>query len=699
MKKLLAVLAAMIILAGSVCLAEDLSALTDGELLALYSNVLEETESRKAAGTAGTGLPDAEEAAAGNTAEEDGIAWDRLFEFLLSWQQDEKDGMLERCTPDWLDRQENPEQELFIILANRTLLDFTIQELYIGGGIENVPAGTVWTGKVDALIDRNNGMEAQLYRFDIQVKKADDGLWYVDPTGLNAGEKPGTTPEPSPDPLPVEANTAENGEIVRQLMSFFSFWNSNDLNRMLEMCTPAWKAGTEEPKVTLFAILGNRTPLSFTATDITGEGADRTVKAEVLADRNDGRDPVNYLFTIRMARGDDGQWYVDPEGLNTAEILPNTDPELPADGETAETVDFLLKVYDKSGIGKISYLRIDWYGPGGVWQGYALSCPDEGEDFYRFPITARKTGDPAKVELLVSYGVSDLSPEEAILRTMSGEPADEYPLLTTEITAENGETYSMDLKPAGWELVPAEEAQAAPAADVAALPDSGLAELCRAIETEMENRGLAGGGTDAAADVRSEIADRMLTERLSAFFAAWNDMDLDGMLDLCAPAWTEGKENPKTELFVILANRRPLSFETELVYGNPEDEIRTVQVITEIDRNNGREPAKYLLNVRMKMEGGLWYVDPASLNPAETADNGPVISEPTPEPLPAETGDTHLYYVSNGGEKYHADQNCPAVNPKYTPMEEYFTLADLNDGAHPELNPCNICGAPQRESR
>ena len=127
MKKLLAVLAAIMMLAGPVSLAEDLSALSDQDLLVLYRNVVVEAESRKAAGTAETGLPDDREAAAEKNAEEDGIAWDRLFEFLLSWQQDEKDGMLERCAPDWRDRQEDPQAELPVILANRTLLDFTIQ--------------------------------------------------------------------------------------------------------------------------------------------------------------------------------------------------------------------------------------------------------------------------------------------------------------------------------------------------------------------------------------------------------------------------------------------------------------------------------------------------------------------------------------------------------------------------------------------
>ena len=57
---------------------------------------------------------------------------------------------------------------------------------------------------------------------------------------------------------------------------------------------------------------------------------------------------------------------------------------------------------------------------------------------------------------------------------------------------------------------------------------------------------------------------------------------------------------------------------------------------------------------------------------------------------------TVLYYFPEGGQYYHADPNCKAVNEKYLPLEGTFTYAELDDEPYRELQPCGICGAPSR---
>ena len=638
MKKLLAVMAALAVLFGSFSLAEDLSGLSDQELLNLYMDAVTEVESRMLSGTAEPEIPEAEEAAG-----EDDIAVNRLLAFFLNWRNDQKDSMLDLCSPEWKAGTDDPGKELFVLLENRTPLDFWMGALYIGGEVENVPAGTVWTGEVNTLMDRNNGTEPKECCFSVRMVKAEDGQWYVDPTSLNSSTEPAET---APEPGTEAAETAAVPEDDSDLLNMVLFYQPQG--------GQYYHAAANCPRV------------------------------------HPEFQPLSGMFQYGELN------YDEYKNLQPCEICGAPSRE----NAPAEPAGFMLKVYDRTGLGNISYLRVD-YSAGGDQLGYICSCPNEGEDFYRFPIETRDTNDLKNITMMLSYGVSDLTPEEAILRVMSGEPVEEHPLLMTDLEAESGKTYTMDLVPSGWQLVPAEESPAgadSQAGTLSDLSDPDLMTLYRDIQEEMTNRGIAGGNGDAVAYAQSGKADQALTERLCAFFSCWSDNDLDGMLELCAPSWCTEREQPKTELFVVLMNRTPLSFETALLYGDPDDEVRTVEVITNIDRNNGKEPAAYLLNVRMKKEDGLWYVDPASLALAEAEAFGPEISEPAETPGAPAADEVRLYYVENGGEKYHADQNCKAVNPKYLPMTDSFTLGELNGGAHPELTPCKICNAPVRET-
>ena len=57
--------------------------------------------------------------------------------------------------------------------------------------------------------------------------------------------------------------------------------------------------------------------------------------------------------------------------------------------------------------------------------GYVLSCPNEGEDFYRCPVSmdppdTAEGAEPLRIEL--SMGFSEESPEDAIISAMMGKP-------------------------------------------------------------------------------------------------------------------------------------------------------------------------------------------------------------------------------------------------------------------------------------
>lgn len=60
-------------------------------------------------------------------------------------------------------------------------------------------------------------------------------------------------------------------------------------------------------------------------------------------------------------------------------------------------------------------------------------------------------------------------------------------------------------------------------------------------------------------------------------------------------------------------------------------------------------------------------------------------------PVPA---DTVLYYNPQGGQYYHADQNCSSIKSRYLPLQGSVTYAELDDPAYSALTPCKHCNPP-----
>ena len=90
------------------------------------------------------------------------------------------------------------------------------------------------------------------------------------------------------------------------------------------------------------------------------------------------------------------------------------------------------------------YLRCDFF-IGHEYRGLIASCPNEGEDFYRVPYTPESLKELKDLRIECSYGVSDLSPEEAILQLMMGKPAEEHEVEGPELQPEAGKVYDLSL--------------------------------------------------------------------------------------------------------------------------------------------------------------------------------------------------------------------------------------------------------------
>ena len=52
----------------------------------------------------------------------------------------------------------------------------------------------------------------------------------------------------------------------------------------------------------------------------------------------------------------------------------------------------------------------------------------------------------------------------------------------------------------------------------------------------------------------------------------------------------------------------------------------------------------------------------------------------------------NFYYINpDGGTKYHSDQNCPSVHPRYLPLSVSITEDDLKKEPYSQLSPCSVC--------
>lgn len=106
----------------------------------------------------------------------------RLETFMALWQNNNPQEMVSLVQPSWASAQENPSTALFVLLANRTPEEYTIEEI---SGTDQDNSRTV---TMTATINKNNGKDPSLYRFMVIMTKEGDE-WYVDPNSLATNDE------------------------------------------------------------------------------------------------------------------------------------------------------------------------------------------------------------------------------------------------------------------------------------------------------------------------------------------------------------------------------------------------------------------------------------------------------------------------------------------------------------------------------
>ena len=205
--------------------------------------------------------------------------------------------------------------------------------------------------------------------------------------------------------------------------------------------------------------------------------------------------------------------------------------------------------------------------------------------------------------------------------------------------------------------------------------------------------------TPAPAEAETPVpegGEEEIKARLYEFMTLWSGNDIPNMLNYCHIEWVNKQENALQSLFSVAKNRIPTEYHFDSVSGTAYDTMRTVSIRVKMDKNDGKDPKMYNMEISMKKaDDGQWYVDPSSM---VTNEEEVVTITPAPEPTPTlETSDsTILYYNPEGGAKYHRDPECRTINSKYLPLQGQFTYGELLQGAHSDLKPCHICLAPER---
>ena len=126
----------------------------------------------------------------------------RLTEFMTLWQGGNTVEMVSYIQPSWASAQDNPSSQLFIVLANRTPEDFTIEDI---SGADDDNSRTV---TMRATINKNNGKEPSVYRFMVIMVK-ESGEWYVDPNSLATNDEVKTEDENVVNAKQVDGMTTE----------------------------------------------------------------------------------------------------------------------------------------------------------------------------------------------------------------------------------------------------------------------------------------------------------------------------------------------------------------------------------------------------------------------------------------------------------------------------------------------------------
>ena len=133
-------------------------------------------------------------------------AQSRLETFMNSWMSQDVNGMLACCTPSWINSQENPQREIFIIRGVNTPLSFNIT--YVAGS-DSDDSRTI---TMEALMDRANGTQKN-YRYEVLMLRV-NGVWYVDPASLSSATEIKEEATTAPVYTLMPTNSPDPGQVL-----------------------------------------------------------------------------------------------------------------------------------------------------------------------------------------------------------------------------------------------------------------------------------------------------------------------------------------------------------------------------------------------------------------------------------------------------------------------------------------------------
>lgn len=221
--------------------------------------------------------------------------------------------------------------------------------------------------------------------------------------------------------------------------------------------------------------------------------------------------------------------------------------------------------------------------------------------------------------------------------------------------------------------------------------------------------GTLGGAVGAQATNAPERVLSDAEKALDNYLRMWQLEDFESMAQYTLPSWRNAQRVPPRQLSYQHKNYTLNSWEISGENQSSAIDSATFTVIVNVTKSNSTKATVYgkysaiLFNTQ-----GTWYVDPNSMRsmityepPEQIADNtgasviGVEQIDPDPTPEPVVSGKTKLYYNSDGGKFYHAEEQCSTIDPKFYSKIKSFTYADLGKSGYSKLKPCATCKAPK----
>lgn len=254
-------------------------------------------------------------------AQEDGAIPDGcLTDFLQAWSENDTDAMLTLCAPSWKTRQADAASALFLLMRNRTATAWDITES-ASDGDDRLYGVTI-------LLEDGSGQAPQWYHFTLRVVP-EDGVRYVDPEGMAAGEK-AEHPEDAVQATSEEDlgswwheagawNHAGNPEVwpehQARFLGLMEAWMSRDVDGVLTHLTPGWEPDGDDAWWTLQRRFALYVPDSYTLCSITvGEDTRRVTYTISSVEQTADYRMQTFVYNIELY-WDSGVWYVNPDTI------------------------------------------------------------------------------------------------------------------------------------------------------------------------------------------------------------------------------------------------------------------------------------------------------------------------------------------------------------------------------------------------